>query len=593
MFAAARKRFETQLTGTLGRHATLREIHGAVATALSADEASGETWAAAEEDLERTLTVPVPGAQERIASARAAGRVVFVSDTPHSEEFLASLLVQHGLARTDDAVFTSSERGVSKSHGGLFHLVGEAVGGDPEFRHVGDNPRSDVAAARVEGWPGTLAPGGQLFRYERLLEQSSEATDGVTSWLAGASRLARLEAAQRGVPAPQAEVGSGVLAPLLVGFALWVVAQARQRGVRRLYYVARDGEVMLAVARHVIGHLAPEIELRYLYGSRKPWIFGATATSDEFLDDWVMAKPDYTARTLLARVDLTPEQVFDVARLSSCHGDSADRALTPDERVELAETLRREPLLSMVRERGAVAAEQTLRYLRQEGLMDGTPSALVDAGWGGRRRRRSTTCCARRAPPRSSTSSSASGGLARTYERRGTSHLVPWLFDEQVHPASTDRLPSSHTLIEVLCAGTVGRTLGYEVVEDESRPVLAAPGQPAGRGVGVAGGARVGSAGGGARLTPPVGGGAARRHRRCRLRRAQRVLGRPHEGGGRGVGSVPVGGGDLAAVRAAGAPAHHHRHRQAAAAGRRPGPPGQLVAPGLGHGQQPAVAGVC
>ena len=98
---------------------------------------------------------------------------------------------------------------------------------------------------------------GSSSAYERLLEHSSEATDGVTSWLAGASRLARLEAAQRGVSAPQAEVGSGVLGPLLVGFALWVVAQARQHGVRRLYYVARDGEVMLAVARHVIGAPRP------------------------------------------------------------------------------------------------------------------------------------------------------------------------------------------------------------------------------------------------------------------------------------------------------------------------------------------------
>ena len=89
-------------------------------------------------------------------------------------------------------------------------------------------------------------------------------------------------------------------------------------------------------------HLAPDIELRYLYGSRKPWIFGATATSEEFLDDWVTAKPDYTARTLLARVDLTPEQVFgDSPAAPAAHGDAADRALTPARAGELADGLRR------------------------------------------------------------------------------------------------------------------------------------------------------------------------------------------------------------------------------------------------------------
>lgn len=475
VFAAARKRFETQLTSTLGRHATLREIYGAVAAALVAEAARGEAWASAEEDLERRVTVPVPGAIERLEAARATGRVVFVSDTPHSEDFVKSLLLQHGLARPEDLVFTSSERQVSKSHGGLFEVVAEALGGGHDFQHVGDNPRSDVAAARVEGWPGTLLPQGRLSRYERLLEESAGATDNVTSWIAGASRLARLEAAGRGVPRPLAEVGSGALGPLLVGFAVWVTAQARQRGVRRLYFVARDGEVMLAAARHVIGHLAPDLELRYLYGSRKPWIFGATATSEEFLTDWVTARPDYTARTLLARVDLTPEQVVGIEPLGCCGPERADQALTPDERVELAEALQREPLREMVRERAARAAEDTLRYLAQEGLTDGTPSALVDAGWGGRTAQAFDHLLSQVDARHVDHFLIGIRGSREDLGRRGTSRLVPWLFDEQVHPASVSRLPSSHTLIEMLCAGTVGRTMGYEVVEGESRPVLAAP----------------------------------------------------------------------------------------------------------------------
>jgi HAD superfamily hydrolase (TIGR01549 family) len=474
-FAAVRNRFETQLTGTLGRHASLREIYAAVADALSADVISAEAWASAEEDLERDLTVPLPGAVERIEKARAEGPVVFVSDTPHSEQLVKELLVQHGLARDEDSVYTSSQRKVSKSHGGLFHAVTASLGHQHEVRHVGDNPRSDVAAARVEGWAGTLVPDGRLSRYEQLLEESSNATDGVTSWLAGASRLARLEAAQRGVPAPLAEVGSGVLGPLLVGFALWVAAQARQRGVRRLYYVARDGEAMLAAARHVLGQVAPDLELRYLYGSRKPWIFGATATSPEFLTDWVMARPDYTARTLLARVDLTPETVHGLVQLPCCDVDRADQALSPTDRVELAEALQREPLLALVREQAALVAEQTLRYFAQEGLMDGTPSALVDAGWGGRTAPAFDHLLRQVDAPPVEHLLMGIRGSSDDLARRGSSRLRPWLFDEQVHPASVNRLPSSHTLIEVLCAGTVGRTLGYDVVAGRSEPVLASP----------------------------------------------------------------------------------------------------------------------
>jgi FMN phosphatase YigB (HAD superfamily) len=475
VFAATRKRFETQLTVTLGRHATLREIYHAVTVALIVDTSMAEEWAAAEEQLERELTVPVPGALERIETARAQGRVVFVSDTPHSEEFVKSLLVQHHLARAEDLVFTSSERQVSKSHGGLFEAVRLVVGGEHQFRHVGDNPRSDGAAARVEGWAGTVVPAGQLSRYEKLLEERSEATDGVASWLAGASRLARLEASTRNVSAPIAEVASGVLAPLLVGFALWVTAQARQSGVRRLYFVARDGEVMLDAARFVIGHLAPDIELRYLYGSRQPWIFAASATADEFLADWVLARPDYTARTLLARVELTPEQVSELTSLPCCHLDRADRALTRSERLELADALQSEPLISMVRARAKTTAEHVVRYLRQEGLMDGPPSALVDAGWGGRTAHAFDHLLREAGAPPVEHFLVGIRGSKEDLRRRGSARVFPWLFDEQMYPASVSRLPSSHTLIEMLCAGSVGRTLDYEVVDGESRPVLAAP----------------------------------------------------------------------------------------------------------------------
>jgi hypothetical protein len=272
-----------------------------------------------------------------------------------------------------------------------------------------------------------------------------------------------------------AQVASGALGPLLVGFALWVAAQARQRGIRRLYYVARDGEVMLEAAKHVLGALAPDIELRYLYGSRKPWIFGATATSEEFLADWVMARPDYTARTLLARVDLPPETVFDVARLTCCHPDHVDEALSPKDRLELAEALQREPLLSMVRERAALVAEQTLRYFRQEGLMDGTPCALVDAGWGGRTAPAFDHLLRQVDAPPVEHLLMGIRGSADDLARRGSSRLFPWLFDEQLHPASVSRLPSSHTLIEMLCAGTVGRTLVYDMIGGRSEPVLAAP----------------------------------------------------------------------------------------------------------------------
>ena len=473
VFGAARRRYERYLNRDLGRHATLREIYHAVAAALSVDPAGAEGWAGAEERLERELCIAVPGASELVREARSrADHVVFVSDTPHRQSFVRELLERAGLAGEQDAVFVSSEWPVSKARGGLFHAVRAVVGAEHHYWHVGDNPRNDVAAARVEGWSSTVAPGGRLSRYERLLEEHATDTDLLTSWLAGSSRLARLEGQGREVPRPVAEVASGVLAPMLVGYALWTVAQARLLGVRRLYYVARDGRVMLDAARHVIGALAPDLELRYLYGSRQPWTLGASATSQDTLRRWVTAKPDSTPRTVLTRVDLTPERVADLTGLPLAGPARCDTALSASERLELADALLEEPLRGLVMEAASRAAEQSTAYLRQEGLLDGVPSALVDAGWGGSTAKAFDHLLVQAGgAPVPHLVVGVIGSEADAHLRDGVT-LVPWLFNGDRRPHQLTGFPAPNTLVEMFCADTVGRTLGYETRDGRVHPVL-------------------------------------------------------------------------------------------------------------------------
>lgn len=475
VFAAARRRHERRLNRLSEAHAPLREVYAETAAALSVDAAQGQDWCEAEVALERELTVPVPGALEMIEKSRAEGvRVAFVSDTPHSEATLRELLGAHGLATDDDLVITSSQRGVTKSKGGLFTAVAEMLGDTETFWHRGDNQRSDFESARAEGWDSAVLPRARLTRYERLLEREATATDGLTSWLAGSSRLARLEAYERGVAAPVADVAAGSMAPMLVGYALWTLGQARLRGLKRLYFVARDGEVMLEVARQVIGRLAPDIELRYLHGSRQPWVYGACATSEPILAHWAQGRTDFTARTTVSRLGLTPEQVFAETGFAPASPERADTPLSADDRVRLAELLQSEPLVSTVRAGAAESAERTIAYLRQEGLTDGTPSALVDAGWSGRAAAAlDHLLVTAGAAPVPHLFVGLLGSAAEEDLRRDVT-LVPWLFDRQRHPGSTAGLHAPNVLVEMFCAGTSGRTVDYEIdpADGTARPVL-------------------------------------------------------------------------------------------------------------------------
>jgi FMN phosphatase YigB (HAD superfamily) len=482
-FAAGRRRAERELTRKTGRYAALRDLYAAVADSLNEPAEHAETWARAEEDHERELTVAVPGAADLLAAARAeADLVVFVSDTPHSESFVRELLERAGLVSDADRVFTSAGRPCSKADGGFFLAVARELEPDlgpadyqQVFHHIGDNRRSDVAGARVEGWSASWEPRAKLTRYERLLEQHAPTTGGVTSWLAGASRLARLEAEASGVPAPVAQVSAGAFAPMLVGYALWVAGQARLRGIKRLYFVARDGAVMLDAARHVLGAVAPELELRFLHGSRQPWIFGAAATSEVMLERWVTPRRDFTARTALARVALTAERAHELTGDPLTDPARQDVPLSADERERLAALLRRTPLVEVVRAAADRTAQETLAYLRQEGLLDGVPSALVDAGWEGR------TAAAFDHVVRRGDGGQAEhlviGTLPSAADPRTEDgvRLTPWLFDRQRAPEAWPGFPAPNLLVEMLCAGTTGRTVGYRVDDDQVRPVLAAP----------------------------------------------------------------------------------------------------------------------
>lgn len=273
---------------------------------------------------------------------------------------------------------------------------------------------------------------------------------------------------------PIAEVAAGVLAPTLVGYALWVLAQARRAGVQRLYYVARDGKVMLEAAKHVIGALAPDIELRYLHGSRQPWNLAAGATCEDTLVSWVRAKPDATARTLLARVGLTPQDVTAVVELPLLAADRVDVALSPSERESLAQSLLDDPLRPLVHDAAERAAEQSVAYFRQEGFTDGVPSALVDAGWSG-----NTAAAFDRlidqagGDPVHHLLLGVLGPKSQAHLREKLA-LSPWLFNQDEQPGLVAEIPVANTLIEMLCADVSGRTLSYETRNGRVHPVLAA-----------------------------------------------------------------------------------------------------------------------
>ena len=367
---------------------TLRQIYAELGTALRLTETQQDQLMHLEWALEAELIRPVPSARDRVQAARDRGqRVVFISDMYLPSEFIQKQLARQGLWMDGDNCYISCEHGKSKASGELFRALLHCEGVSSELvSHCGNNPKADVQAAKRVGLQAELFLEGNLNRYEQILESYAWATEGLSSAMAGASRLARLT-----IPAsdPKQEalrdVSAGVVAPVLVGYTLWILQRAQQLGLKRLYFLSRDGQILLEIARRLANKLNVSCELCYLYGSRQSWNLPAITSIDEEQLSWSWDSTDFfSVQSWLSRVCIEPEEIKESLNSIGLTEKDWSRNLRRRERRALRAAVQEDGRLQqLILQRAAQKRQLMIEYLRQEGLLDSTDCGMVDIGWNG------------------------------------------------------------------------------------------------------------------------------------------------------------------------------------------------------------------
>ena len=203
--------------------------------------------------------------------------------------------------------------------------------------------------------------------------------------LAGSPRL--LQAVRRGAPAETgtaALVYSHVLAPGLGAFVEWLLRKALNSKKQRLYFLARDGYFMYRAALILCEAYHLPLDCRYLscsrYSLRLPLFH---LNREGALEHVCRSGVDVTPWKILGRAGLTDNQrqeVLSILSLPLRPDEPVPYAALPDIRRRLAEC----PLFLTYMERHSQDAMPGLSgYLRQEGLLDAVPYAVVDSGWTG------------------------------------------------------------------------------------------------------------------------------------------------------------------------------------------------------------------
>jgi FMN phosphatase YigB (HAD superfamily) len=395
VFAYNRIKAELRAFKNIGEKYSLHSIYSELATALQLTPKHLEKIMQLELDLESKLLCPVPVAREIIKTARDNGDLVaFISDMYLSSEFIQEQLIRHSFWNEGDVLYVSNEYGELKSTGRLFQELSIRVGiSSDRISHWGNDLRVDVQGAKKAGIRAQHFQEGNLNRYEQILESYSYATEGLSSVMAGASKLVRLQLpAHNSHQMALRDVAAGVVAPILVGYVLWLLQQARQMDLKRLYFVSWDGQILLEIARRLIGKLDNiDCELRYIYGSRLSWNLPALVSLNEDQALQMLKRPSWlldaistlSLRNFWARVNIGPKEIEDSLFSMGFKKEDWEQTLSPKAQQALHPLLEDRKINDLIFQKATQQRKILMNYLNQEKLLDVIPQGVVDLGWFG------------------------------------------------------------------------------------------------------------------------------------------------------------------------------------------------------------------
>ncbi|GAX44192.1 hypothetical protein NIES4075_52090 [Tolypothrix sp. NIES-4075] len=432
--------------------------------------------------LELASLRPVPAIQKRIQALQQANqRLIYMSDMYLSEETIKTFLKENNVWAAGSSLYVSSEIGVSKSNGKLFpHCLGQESVKASQLNHIGDNLHSDVKMAKKQGVKVEPISQTHLNRYEQLIANDDELPLRFRSLLAGASRLTRLQSQETSADKQVIwDTTASAIAPILFGFVHWCLVEAQKKGIQRLYFVARDGQILQKIAQVISQKWGYTIECCYLYGSRQAWHLPALLEIGEVELSWILDGIDslsnfISIRSICDRVNISPEQIKDILSRYNFPAEKWDVNLQQHERELLRQIVTEKEVTKLIISTAAIYREKVIGYFCQEGLNDGVPFGFVDVGWSGNIQR----------------SFSRLLGIAGLYPESGVCGFY-FALGNPVKPFQKDRLlayfydvdkdydfffPCKYRcLFELFTAADHGSTKSYQQCGEQYIPVLRSP----------------------------------------------------------------------------------------------------------------------
>lgn len=381
---------------TLGRDVGLDEIYTQLAQTSGISDDRLAELRRIEEEAEAASLEPRRDVLRLYHDALATGKpVVLLSDMFLPRSLIEELLHENGISEWD-GLFISNDVGLRKDDGQLYEKVLAQYGIKPaQILMIGDNEHADTQIPCDMGAsflhllrPVELARG--LPKFSPLIashERKKDLDAEITLGLVVRKNFAPLPYPSFD-PASLVQVtpynlGYSLIGPLLTSFSAWLVRQAHQDRIERLYFLSREGRLMRQVYKYWTQGMTDAPQSDYLVVSRRAAGVAAIRTFEDILE---IARTIFFPNTLESflytryGLILSDEQWQQVARTTDW--DRNTEITVQDHKVKhlipLLHSLEAQITVQAEKERQALLA-----YLTQKGLVRDDHQAVVDIGFGG------------------------------------------------------------------------------------------------------------------------------------------------------------------------------------------------------------------
>jgi predicted HAD superfamily hydrolase len=328
--------------------------------------------------VEECELFPNPEILSVIGEYREEGfTIAFVSDMYLPTTFVKKILEKHGFCKDDDLFFVSADCKAGKYNGKLFdYVLKKTETKAKQWIHYGDNERSDYRIPKSKGIQSVLVKNTDFTKEEkkwlddaRFYKHKHE----IELW-AGLCRLVRLQNEQSFAATMAVDFISSIYVP----YVHYVLNTAKQKNIRTLYFLARDGHIFWEIAKSLNAE-KEGLECRYLKSSRRALHKCTFYNVDDFeLKLTIGNALNQTIENALKFIGVEYNE------LSECTKNlfRKDFVLRTEERMlDFSKSLKENDseLIKTASKKNRVFF---LNYLRQEGFFE-KKSAFVDLGWVG------------------------------------------------------------------------------------------------------------------------------------------------------------------------------------------------------------------